>query len=91
MINKVDNRELEIEKNKFDINFKFYSILKHLVQLKLSEKQIEKLLNYLNNITAQGDYIFVAQEIYQQSDFLKKMKNIFPSNEFSLTKIKSLK
>jgi hypothetical protein len=46
--------KIEVDKNKFDINLKFYFFLKHLVKSKLASRQISKTLEICNNPKLSG-------------------------------------
>ncbi len=58
----MSNNKLEINKNKYNINLKFYFFLKHLVKVKLTDTQTKNILEKIS--------------LYNKVNFDEKLKNI---------------
>jgi hypothetical protein len=59
--------KVEIKKEKFDINLKFYFFLKHLVKIKLSDIQAKNILK-IYFINTKLDYKEIVEKLYQYVD-----------------------
>ena len=70
-----DNK-IKIPEAKFDINLKFYFFLKYLLKTKLTDAQICKIL--------------VADEIYQNTSYLKSIDGVYSSKDLTIKTLKSL-
>jgi len=69
--------KLQINKNKFDINLKFYFFLKYLVKAKLSESQALNILKiYFLNKNIEESITLILTSINKQTKLAKKQKSI---------------